>query len=91
MPPKPPKIDADRLAMHSDQVVKNPAFIAAFDAIKENYTEQWRATKPEESEKREHLHKCIHALEDVRTALTIFVSTGKMEKMMELKRAKAKK
>lgn len=86
-----PKLDAGRLALHADQVTKNPAFLEAFEAIKTNYTEQMVETRPDESAKRDHLHKCIHALEDVRTALTIFISTGKMEQIMALKRKKAKK
>lgn len=89
--PQNPKIDADRLAMHGHAALTNPALIAAFDAIEHNYTEQMKATKWDEVDKRNHLHNCLGALADVRTALTIFVSNGKVEKIMNDKRKKAKK
>lgn len=88
---KKQKIDAATLAMHASAVIQNPAYIEAVDAIRQNYIDQMVATLPAEQAHRDHLHRCIHALDDVGRALTIFISTGKMEKMMADKVEKQRK
>jgi len=80
-----------QLAMRAEQLTGNPAFKAAMEAVRGCYTEAMINTKPDESAQREHLHRCIHALTDVQTALTAFIETGKIEKRMAVKKEKAKK
>lgn len=91
MTTKPPKIDAEQMGMNASQILNNAAFKAAMAGVKDYYTEAMINTKPNEADVREHLHKCIHALEDMRAALTAFLERGKLEKTMAIKREKAKK
>jgi hypothetical protein len=80
-----------QMSMQAQQVVGNPAYIAAVAAVRGFYTESMINTKPDEAAQREHLHRCIHALSDVQTALTAFIESGKIEKQMAVKKEKAKK
>jgi hypothetical protein len=85
------KLDNQQMGLQASQVIENPAFKEATKAVRSFYTEQMVNTKPEESEIRDHLHRCIHALTDVETALTAFIQSGKIEKQMAVKKERSKK
>lgn len=86
-----PQIDIERRAMHSEHLLGNPSFKAALQAVRGAYTEEMINSNPDDAAKREHLHRCIHAIADVESALTAFIQSGKIEKTMLIKQEKAKK
>ena len=87
----PTKPDKQRLAGNAARLLSDPAFKAAMEAVKGTYVQSMINTAPDEHHQREHLHRCIHALSDIETALTAFVQTGTVEKSMAIKQQKAKK
>lgn len=88
-PPRPPNVEM--LAMNASNLLGNQAFKEAMKVVRTAYTEEMVNSRPEDTSKREHLHKCIHALSDLETALTAFIQSGKLEMSMALKQQKAKK
>ena len=90
-PDKRKKLRADQAAGLANQLLQNPVFQVALDAVRESYKNAAMATRPEDVAKREHYHKCFHALHDIEAALTGFIDHGKMQTMMNLKKQKAKK
>lgn len=90
--PKPTKeIGIERLAMNASSLLNNPSFKAAVDAVRGAYTQEMINSAPDDASKREHFHRCIHAITDIETALTAFIQSGKIEKSMLMKQEKAKK
>lgn len=89
---KPPKAAGiERLAMNAGHLLNNPSFKEAVEAVRGAYTQEMVNSNPDDVSKREHFHRCIHAITDIETALTAFIQSGKIEKSMLLKQEKAKK
>lgn len=89
---KPPKEKGiERLALNASHLLNNPSFKAAVDAVRGAYTQEMINSSPDDADKREHFHRCIHAMTDIETALTAFIQSGNIEKSMLLKQEKAKK
>lgn len=84
-------MDASQRAAHAQQILSNPVFSEAFDMLRKHYTDRMIATSPEDSATRDHFHKSILALSDVKAALTACVERGKLEKAKTVQKEKIKK
>lgn len=71
-------------------LLDHPVMSEAFKTIEAYYTDQMASTKPEEREERDKWHTCLFVLKDVKTTLTAFVESGKIEASNEAKREKMK-
>lgn len=75
----------------ANRLLADPLFNEACDVLKRAYTDRMIGTKIDEIQQRDHWHRCIIALEDVKTALTTFVQAGKIETLQAEKKERAKK
>ena len=74
----------------ASQILNNPAFREAMSVVKATYIDAMLATELHETEKRTAFHIAIRSLTDIETALTIFLETGKLDKLQTVKKEKAK-
>lgn len=80
------KLEPIRRGEYAKQVLGNPVFQEAFDILQKVYVDRMISTKPDELSTREHYHKSLLALADVKSALTACVETGKIEKVKAVRK-----
>lgn len=86
-----PAPDVQMLAHQATLLTENRAFKEAMSAVRGTYTKAMIETEPDDAKTRDHFHRCIHALNDVESALTAFINTGKIDLAMKVKQERAKK
>lgn len=84
-------MDINRRAELARQLLSNPVFSEAFNMLKIAYIDRMISTKPEDVATRDHFHKSILALSDVKSALTACVEKGKIEKVKAARAEKVSK
>lgn len=60
----------------AQQVLDNPAFVAALRALEDRYIREWATSEPSEMEKREEAHRALRALNVLTDELTILLDNG---------------
>ena len=60
------------------EVLKNEAYINAFDAIEQELTEQWKKSPPRDEVGREKIYMAQCMLQKLKTALESTMTSGKL-------------
>ena len=83
--------DQKQLALHAKILSENMAFTAAFDAVKQAYTDKLLSTRVTDTKERDYYHICVNALNDVEKMLDLYLQNGKiLEKELKNKARKYK-
>jgi len=72
----------------AQQVLDNPAFVAALRALEDRYIREWATSEPNEVEKREEAHRALRALNALTDELTILLDNGDVAARQIAKEAK---
>ena len=75
-------------AAQAESLLNNPAFKEALQIVRQAYIERMISTTHEDADGRDHMHKCILALQDLQATLTAFVTSGTIDKVTREKKAK---
>lgn len=84
-------MDTHQRAELAKQILTNPIFSEAFVILKQAYIDRMLATDPDDIKKRDHFHKSVLILADVKSALTACIEKGKLEKMKAERKTKGKR
>jgi hypothetical protein len=63
------------------EVLENEAFIASFEAIEKEITEQWKQSPARDQEGREKCWQYLMLLQKVKAHLTMTMETGKLAQL----------
>lgn len=68
------------LGHRAEQLLGNETLMEAFHELEMQYTNNWKASKVDESAKREQVYMSLRVLDDLKTKLQVFVDDGKIAK-----------
>lgn len=84
-------MEPSRRAEYANQILKNPIFPEVFEILKVYYVDRMISTDTHDLATREHFHKSIRILADVKSSLTACVEKGKIEKVKAARKEKGNK
>ncbi len=83
-------MDLQERARQAKLILDNQMFQSAFKDLKSIYIDAMVSSEMKDIEKREHLYRCVHALEDIKNYLTAMIEEGTLDLLMVEKQKKAK-